>query len=70
MNIIRELVEMFPDEKKQSIDKVIAHLHAAEKHYERGKNSGDEQFFTDVICRCYNALGHTFDFVEEILLWP
>lgn len=46
---------MFPDENKHSIDKVIAHLHVAEKHYERGKNTGDEHFFTDVLCRCNHA---------------
>ena len=55
LDIIKEKAELLPEDVKLNIEAVITHLKVAEEHYGRGKESGDEQFFTDVIYRCNHA---------------
>ena len=55
LGIIKEKAELLPEDVKLNIEAVITHLKVAEEHYNRGRESGDEQFFTDVIYRCNHA---------------
>lgn len=55
LDIIKEKAELLPKDIRLNIEAVITHLKAAEEHYNRGKELGDEQFFTDVIYRCNHA---------------
>ena len=69
LEIIKEKIVPLPDALRLNVGAIITHLKAAEEHYNRGKMSGDEQFFTDVIYRCNHAfegvLREAFNVIAE-----